>query len=110
MSEMDGVKAIEWRGDHLLLLDQRVLPARVERLRVETLTGAADAIRDMVVRGAPAIGITAAYGAVLGAREARREAPETWHAKLETMLPKLAEARPTAVNLGWAVEIGRAHV
>ena len=63
-----AVQAIRWTGTALELLDQRRLPDAVEYLTITTLEQAANAITDMVVRGAPAIGITAAYGAVLGAR------------------------------------------
>jgi methylthioribose-1-phosphate isomerase len=98
----DSVRALLWKGDHLSLLDQRVLPGRVEHIRIKTLEAAADAIRTMVVRGAPAIGITAAYGAVLGAREAVRTAGDGWRDALLEQLPILDTARPTAINLHWA--------
>ena len=64
----------------------------------------ARAIREMVVRGAPAIGISAAYGAVLAARRAWREEPGRWRAAMEEELAALAAARPTAVNLAWALD------
>jgi methylthioribose-1-phosphate isomerase len=68
----DRIRAVEWETDRIKLIDQRVLPQRLEYLYVESLPAAAEAIRNMVVRGAPAIGITAAYGVVLGARDGRR--------------------------------------
>ncbi|HIJ26656.1 MAG TPA: S-methyl-5-thioribose-1-phosphate isomerase, partial [Gammaproteobacteria bacterium] len=60
--------AIQWDGEQLILLDQRLLPQEEIYLTIQDVEGAADAIRSMVVRGAPAIGITAAYGVVLAAR------------------------------------------
>lgn len=93
--------AIRWRNDHLELLDQRVLPHREEWLSCRSAEDAADAIRHMVVRGAPAIGITAAYGLALAARAADDAAdPET----LAPALSVLAASRPTAVNLFWALD------
>ncbi|WP_458865341.1 hypothetical protein, partial [Enterococcus faecium] len=62
-----GVVPFRWAGDHLLLLDQRVLPHRETWLELHTPAEVAQAIRDMAVRGAPAIGATAAYGVALGA-------------------------------------------
>lgn len=93
MTDHDAVRAIEWCVDGLRLLDQRRLPRRVDYLDCHTSDEVASAIRDMVVRGAPAIGIAAAYGCVLAAREG----------DLAGGLARLAEARPTAVNLHWAL-------
>src|SRR6266849_4424664 len=69
-----GFRTLEWREGELWLLDQRKLPGRVEEVRVQTAAEAARAIRDMVVRGAPAIGCAAAYGVALAAQEAARAA------------------------------------
>ncbi len=87
--------AIEWRQQSLHLLDQRVLPHEHRVLEYTTAAEVADAIRAMVVRGAPAIGITAAYGYALDAL-AGRDLQQAYHV--------LAESRPTAVNLFWALE------
>jgi methylthioribose-1-phosphate isomerase len=108
MEEIDHIQAspdhaIVWRGGRLYLLDQRALPERAGFLAFETASAVADAIADMVVRGAPAIGITAAYGAVLGARARVAEAGDDWLDLWEEDLELLADARPTAVNLGWAL-------
>src|SRR5690606_23399255 len=99
----DRVRAVEWRADGLRLLDQRLLPERVEYVRCESAAEVAQAIRDMVVRGAPAIGIAAAYGVVLGARRHYRDDPTSWRQALEADLALLNAARPTAVNLAWAI-------
>ncbi len=98
--------AIQWDGQHLTLLDQRKLPGEVIYLDIPTAAAAADAIRDMVVRGAPAIGITAAYGVALAARAAgqARGAVSDWAAALSKDLEVLAASRPTAVNLFWAIK------
>lgn len=99
----EKVTAIDWRDGALYLLDQRVLPFEETWHRYDSAAGVAEAIRQMVVRGAPAIGISAAYGVVLGAR-ARLAAGGDWQAALEEDLRLLAESRPTAVNLFWALD------
>ena len=97
-----GFRTLEWRDGALWLLDQRKLPGRVEEVRVQSASEAARAIRDMVVRGAPAIGCAAAYGVALAASEAARTAdPDRFFA---AALEQLRAARPTAVNLRWALE------
>ncbi|TCO83509.1 translation initiation factor 2B subunit I family (IF-2BI) [Plasticicumulans lactativorans] len=106
----DRIRAVVWNDDALELLDQRLLPAVERRLRLGTAAGVAQAIRDMVVRGAPAIGIAAAYGVVLAARARFAEAPAGWRARIGADLDLLAAARPTAVNLSWAVARMRATI
>jgi len=96
--------AVVWSDDHLYLLDQRVLPAEMRFVVCETAADTAKAIKDMVVRGAPAIGVTAAYGVVLAARERFRQSADGWRKGLADDLNLLAAARPTAVNLFWALE------
>lgn len=97
-----SITPIRWCDDgHLELLDQRSLPDRHLTLIVTSSADAARAIREMVVRGAPAIGITAAYGVVLAARE---EGGGPWQSKLAAAMTTLAESRPTAVNLFWALK------
>ncbi|MFG0581614.1 S-methyl-5-thioribose-1-phosphate isomerase [Pseudomonas sp. zjy_9] len=100
---VEKVQAIEWRDGALYLLDQRLLPHRQTWLRYDSAAAVADAIRDMVVRGAPAIGIAAAYGLVLAARS-RLQAGGDWRAALEVDFARLEQARPTAVNLSWALQ------
>ncbi|NJB66969.1 methylthioribose-1-phosphate isomerase [Desulfobaculum xiamenense] len=89
----------------LLLLDQRFLPNREDWFECTDTASTIYALQTMVVRGAPAIGVTAAYGCWLAAREA---AGEGWEKRLETLLTDLENARPTAVNLRWAVRRMRA--
>ncbi len=88
----------------LHLLDQRYLPTREDYFACTDTQTTIEALQVMVVRGAPAIGVTAAYGCVLALKEARALSPEAWKKTLETLLDSLAEARPTAVNLVWAVQ------
>jgi methylthioribose-1-phosphate isomerase len=98
----DTVRAVYWTGDHLRLLDQRVLPRESVYLDIPDAAATAQAIRDMVVRGAPAIGITAAYGVVMAARALPPDTAD-WLVALKPDLERLAAARPTAVNLFWAL-------
>ncbi|TDU30781.1 methylthioribose-1-phosphate isomerase [Panacagrimonas perspica] len=91
----DAVRPIVWSGDHLRLLDQRELPARETWVECRSAADVAAAIHGMAVRGAPAIGISAAYGLALDALMGR----DYDHAERV-----LAESRPTAVNLRWALD------
>ena len=100
----DTLRAVIWHDDQLHLLDQRKLPREHKVIRLETVADVAQAITDMVVRGAPAIGITAAYGVVLAARAAYTASPDNWQSIITSDLQQLAQARPTAVNLVWALE------
>ena len=85
----------KWQDERLLMLDQRILPLREEWIELRTHEEVAMAIKDMVVRGAPAIGISAAYGMALAAKN---------RANLEQASKTLAASRPTAVNLFWALD------
>ncbi|HCV77447.1 S-methyl-5-thioribose-1-phosphate isomerase [Pseudomonas oryzihabitans] len=98
----EKIKAIEWRDGALHLLDQRLLPLREHWVACHSAAEVAQAIRDMLVRGAPAIGISAAYGVVLGARQ-RAAAGEDWQTTVSADFELLAASRPTAVNLFWAL-------
>jgi methylthioribose-1-phosphate isomerase len=98
-----GINPVSWVNNAVELLDQRQLPARETYLRLEYSHEVATAIRDMAVRGAPAIGIAAAYGIVLAARQSARAAGAGWQALMEPLLQELAATRPTAVNLSWAI-------
>lgn len=100
----DTVRPIEWIDGSLRLLDQRYLPGRTEHLVLHSIPEVANAITEMVVRGAPAIGITAAYAIVLGAQHCQRQYPDRWQQPLEDEIQTLAVARPTAINLHWAIE------
>lgn len=99
----DTVRPFEADADALRLLDQRVLPAETRHCICRSAADVAEAIRDMVVRGAPAIGIAAAWGAVYAARDAWARAGADWRDAMLEDLQRLREARPTAVNLAWAL-------
>jgi methylthioribose-1-phosphate isomerase len=100
----DNVRALQWSPDGLRVLDQRKLPSIIEYATCRSGGDVAEAIAAMRVRGAPAIGIAAAYGVVLAARQRYRETPERWRQAIREDLARLAESRPTAVNLFWALE------
>lgn len=99
--------AVHWQGGVdgcLELLDQTKLPQRQEVLRIRSLAVLIEAIVRLSVRGAPAIGVAAAYGVVLGMRERAPQTDLAFLAELERVAAALTAARPTAVNLAWAVE------
>ena len=104
----DHVRPIRWTGNALELLDQRRLPFVVEYLSCATSDEVAAAIHALAVRGAPAIGIAAAWGVVLASREVMATTPAEALEKLEPALQRLNDARPTAVNLAWALARMRA--
>jgi methylthioribose-1-phosphate isomerase len=99
----DRIRPILWTEDSLQLLDQRKLPFEVEHLVCTTSDEVAAAIHALAVRGAPAIGIAAAWGVVLAAREIEADDGPLAALKLEPALQRLNAARPTAVNLAWAL-------
>ncbi len=99
-----GIEPIAWAGNHLRLLDQTRLPLAEIWIDLHDHREVAAAIRDMRVRGAPAIGVAAAYGVVLAAQQiSGRPFPE-FRAELEQAILLLGRTRPTAVNLFWALE------
>ena len=97
------IEAFTWNQDHLELLDQTQLPDRATRLKIETIEQMFEAIQILRVRGAPAIGITAAYGLYLGMRNAPVVSRQEFFTQLDRKIAYLASARPTAVNLFWAM-------
>jgi len=96
------IQPIAFRDNTLRLLDQRLLPGREEWIELTDPQQVVDAIRDLVVRGAPAIGVTAAYGLVLGAGQLPNSRPE-FDREFAALCERMLVARPTAVNLAWAV-------
>jgi len=97
------VETLRWRDGALELLDQRVLPLRVEYRRYDSAEGVAEGIRSMVVRGAPAIGCAAAYGVALAALNLASGKRKDMGEGLERAFSVLGASRPTAVNLNWAL-------
>jgi methylthioribose-1-phosphate isomerase len=108
-----SIKPILYENDILKMIDQRLLPAEEVWLEYTEYQGVAEAIRSMVVRGAPAIGVAAAFGAAFGAREIFATSFDEFMAEFKTVCAVLAATRPTAVNLFWALdrmkECARAH-
>lgn len=99
-------KTIEWVGGldgHVLLVDQTLLPGELRRVEIRDLAGMWSAIRRLQIRGAPAIGVAAAMGAVLGVRDLNDACASEFFERLKAACDRLATARPTAVNLVWAL-------
>ncbi|HDP76880.1 MAG TPA: S-methyl-5-thioribose-1-phosphate isomerase [Mesotoga infera] len=95
---------LEWKEDRLMLIDQRRLPSKEEFVECLTHEDVYLAIKNMVVRGAPAIGASAAFGYLLGAREAQTVSEEMFFGHMVSVKKRLSESRPTAVNLFWALD------
>jgi methylthioribose-1-phosphate isomerase len=98
---------LEWIGGadgYLRLLDQTRLPAEIAHVDCRDVDTVFEAIRSLRVRGAPAIGIAAAYGVCIGLQAAARGDPDAFHGRLADVTNHLAKSRPTAVNLFWALE------
>ena len=98
------MNSIEWRDGKLILLDQTLLPRQEVYLELDDYREVARAIKEMRVRGAPAIGVTAAYGVALGARAIDSQDMADFKARLGPVCDEIAASRPTAVNLRWAVD------
>lgn len=105
---MGAFSAVSFENERLILIDQRKIPQEETYFYCDTMDEVIFAIKDMVVRGAPAIGAAAAYGVVLGIRELKDENFETLKGKMMDVINnikiKLDDARPTAVNLMWATQ------
>ncbi|EGA90839.1 methylthioribose-1-phosphate isomerase [Planococcus donghaensis MPA1U2] len=99
----EALVSIEWKDDELVLLDQTILPNEIAYDRYTTIESVWDAIVTMKVRGAPAIGVTAAYGIYLSIRDFEGT-PEELKQQLQKSRDYLATSRPTAVNLFWAID------
>ncbi|MGQ9629753.1 MAG: S-methyl-5-thioribose-1-phosphate isomerase [bacterium] len=102
------IKTLEWKGDSLELIDQRKLPLELEVVKCKSYRDVADAIREMKIRGAPAIGVASAFGVALGARAIETSNPEEFLRRLDEVIETLRGTRPTAVNLFWALDRMRA--
>jgi len=104
-NEVEKVYALEWTGDVLKVLDQRVLPETIRYDEYKEAGGVAESIRTMRVRGAPAIGIAAAYGVALSVMQHYSSSSDDWQQKVAEDMQRLADSRPTAVNLFWALQL-----
>jgi methylthioribose-1-phosphate isomerase len=97
------MRSVEWRNGKVQMIDQRLLPSELDLVEYEDYRDVAQAIHAMVIRGAPAIGAAAALGMALAARQSRAQDRDGLLADLRAAAETLCEARPTAVNLSWAV-------
>src|SRR5215472_1633944 len=98
------IKTIEWTPEGVRMIDQRKLPMVEEYPLFKTYGEVAGAIREMVVRGAPAIGVAAAMGVALGVRDSKATNIAELREEFDEITATLAATRPTAVNLFWAIE------
>lgn len=103
VSVANPVYPVVWRGDHVELIDQTRLPQQFSVVEIRRSDDMATAIQTMIVRGAPAIGVAAAFGVYLGSREITADNRDEFLAALTEVGDKLKATRPTAVNLFWAV-------
>src|SRR5499427_5014395 len=98
------IKTLEWTDQGVVMIDQRLLPAEEAYPVFKTYEEVAKAIREMVVRGAPAIGVAAAMGVALGVRDSSAKDVAELREEFNVITATLAATRPTAVNLFWAIE------
>ncbi len=97
-------RTIEWRDNKVIMIDQTRLPGEEVYNEYGDFQGVAEAIRGMIIRGAPAIGVAAAMGVALGAREIVADTHESFFRQLSNVCDVMSRTRPTAVNLFWAIE------
>lgn len=103
MTSTTKIYPVVWQSDRAILIDQTRLPNEYETVEISSASSMAKAIKTMIVRGAPAIGVAAGYGMYLGAREIQTSDRSIFLAELEKIGEMLAATRPTAVNLFWAI-------
>jgi len=103
MSEKN-IETLRWAEDHLEMIDQRILPEDFQYISYNSAISVADGIRSMVVRGAPAIGCSAAYGVALEALNLQDAGMDEFSKGMEQAYKILLESRPTAINLFWAID------
>src|SRR6187549_275187 len=95
---------IEWKDDAVVMIDQRKLPATEVYVTCRTANDVAKAIKTMVIRGAPAIGVAAAMGIALGMQHSKASGTKRFTTEFQKTCDLMAATRPTAVNLFWAIE------
>ena len=103
------IPTIEWKDGRIRMLDQTKLPTEIVYVDCRDVETVAQGIRDLWIRGAPAIGIAAAMGVALGAREIRADSFDAFYEEVERIAFKLGATRPTAVNLFWALDRMKAY-
>ena len=97
-------RTIQWRDHKVVMIDQTRLPAEEVYNEYADYRGVAEAIRGMIIRGAPAIGVAAAMGIALGARDIAANDHDSFFREFDTICAVMAATRPTAVNLFWAID------
>jgi methylthioribose-1-phosphate isomerase len=97
-------ETITWKNNQVVMIDQRKLPLQETYVVCKDYRSVIRAVRQMVIRGAPAIGVAAAMGVALGALKIRTQDRDRFEARLDAICHEIAAARPTAVNLTWAVD------
>jgi len=100
----ENIETLRWNNDHFEMIDQRILPADFKYISYTSASAVADGIRLMVVRGAPAIGCAAAYGVALAALNLQDANDDEFAKGMEDAFDILAQSRPTAINLFWAID------
>src|SRR6187399_10837 len=95
---------IDWTGETVVMIDQRKLPASEVYVTCRTAQDVAKAIKTMVIRGAPAIGVAAAMGLALGMRRSKATGTKQFATEFQKLCDLMAATRPTAVNLFWAID------
>jgi len=98
------LRTVDWKDDSVIMIDQTKLPNELVFVKYTDYNDVAQAIRTLVVRGAPAIGVSGAFGMALAALQSKSETKEGLLSDLEKAKKTLFETRPTAVNLSWGLE------
>ena len=101
MNNISKLTTIEWKNEKVYMIEQNLLPVELKTVEFKTYEEVAIAIETMIVRGAPAIGVSAAFGLALAAKNSN---DENFNSTMKTAAERLAKTRPTAVNLFWAIE------
>jgi len=99
-----SLRTVEWKDNAVIMIDQTKLPTKLEFVKFNDFNEIANAIRTLVVRGAPAIGVSGAFGLALAALQSNATSKEKLLEDLENAKEILYKTRPTAVNLGWALD------
>ena len=104
VEEARAVRTIEWKNGVVVTIDQTKLPSKVDYVEIKTCREMADAIKTMKIRGAPVLGVAAAYGLALTAYHSKAQTKEDLSKEVEASAELLRKTRPTAVNLFWAID------
>ena len=101
---MDVIRSIEWKGNSIKIINQKLLPTKLVYVNIKTTKELASAISDLTIRGAPAIGVAAAFGVALEANLSKEKSLKRFRLKMEKAISLLSNTRPTAFNLFWALK------